>query len=202
MLDEQLIKKEVQANRAASEEEKTKTIMSELIERQKNQKAIPTFFEEMSKGTVELDQKQYKTEKRKLFQDRINLIVFPEDIESYNVQDQMVVVIYKELEFSVNVYDAKTIMNPMQGEDYQLQIMKQVRECEMTYEPIESGELCSGPHSFTYASGIINSKEGYLFTMSFYSPSVSGIVGSFTSRLRKRFPYENLFRAMLEHFYV
>ena len=38
MLDEQLIKKEVQANRAASEEEKTKTIMSELIERQKNQK--------------------------------------------------------------------------------------------------------------------------------------------------------------------
>ena len=53
MLDEQLIKKEVQANRAASEEEKTKTIMSELIERQKNQKAIPTFFEEMSKGTVE-----------------------------------------------------------------------------------------------------------------------------------------------------
>ena len=40
MLDEQLIKKEVQANRAASEEEKTKTIMSELIERQKNQRSL------------------------------------------------------------------------------------------------------------------------------------------------------------------
>ena len=131
MFDEQLIKKEVRAHRAVSEEEKTKKIMSELIERQKNQKTILTFFEEMSKGTVELDQKQYKTEKRKFFQERINLIVFPQDIESYNVQDQMVIINYKELEFSVNVYDAKTKMNPMQGEDYQLQIMKQVRDCEM-----------------------------------------------------------------------
>lgn len=202
MLDEKLIKKEVQANKAATENEKTKKIMSELIERQKNQKTKQMFLEEMAEGRIELDQRQYKTEKRMLFQDRLSLIVFPEDIEACNAQDQMMVVSYKELEFSVNVYDAKIQMNPMRGEDYQMQMAKQVRECEMAYEPIESGELYSGENALIYASGIINSREGYLFTMSFYSPSECGIVGSFTCRLRKRFPYENLFQAILEHFYA
>lgn len=113
MLDEKLIKKEVQANKAATENEKTKKIMSELIERQKNQKTKQMFLEEMAEGRIELDQRQYKTEKRMLFQDRLSLIVFPEDIEACNAQDQMMVVSYKELEFSVNVYDAKIQMNPM-----------------------------------------------------------------------------------------
>ncbi len=202
MLDEELIKKEKERTRKLADTRQTEEIRRELQMRQNNQKPVESFFEELEQGFAVPGNKKYKAEKRMFFGESVGCIVFPEDIDLYSNQEKLFVVNYKDLGFTFTIYDMAAKIDPVTGEEYQRRVTEQARLSEMPYQPVESGKIDSGSRQLIYTSGITNSREGYLFSMSFCGLHEKGITGSFICRLRRRFPYENLFKAILMHLYV
>jgi|GEM_PF-2618550 len=203
MLDEKIIKEEYERIKVSREADRDEEIRKRILEKEKNQKSVSLFFEEIANGSTELNGVSYLTEKRSCFEERVNLALFSEDIELLNESEQMLSVCFKQAEFSINIFYSKDPLDQFTQKEYVKRMSEQAKQQKLQLVPVENGELVSQQQKIYYNSVIMDTAAATLFILNFHCVRKhDGILGNFTCQLRNRFPYENLFKATIEHFYV
>lgn len=200
--DEELIRKEADLIRRKEAEIQQEEIVKRLKEKETGQKSVSEYYEEIGSGFTEINGAHFRIEKQKYFDNRILVPVLADDVESIKSQEDLLIIIYKQLEMSLNLAYLKEKSIPISHDAYQQGLVMQIEQMNRMYEPLESGVLKSGNKTFVFSSGITESEIGHLFNLNFFHGTAQhSTAGSFTCRLREQYSYQNLFKAMIQYFY-
>jgi len=201
-LDEVLIQKEADAIRHEKSVRQDKDIINKLKEKEKNQKSISDYYQEIKNGFVQIDDTQFEIKLQRFFNNALKVPIIADDIGSIESREDFALVNYTNLETSLNLFYTKEKIAEISHDVYQEAALRQAKQMGVMYEPVESGNIVSGNNTLIFSSAITESEIGYLFCLSFYGGTVqSSLLGSFTCRLRKQYSYQNLFKAMMQCFY-
>lgn len=200
--DEVLIKKEADAIKQEDKVRQEDEIKKKLAEEMENQKSITEYYLEIMNGFVEINHVHFNITRQQYFNDDIFIPMIDEDIERIEHKEGFLLIDYKQLEISLNMFYTTEIMVDMPHDAYQEAVANQAKQTGTMYEPVESGVIVSGNHTLIFSSAITESEIGYLFNLSFYGVTKqSSLAGGFTCRLRDQYSYQNLFKAMIQSFY-
>lgn len=196
-LDEILVQKEIERTQKGTDQ-RFEEIKAEILQKEKDQKAISEYILELKNEIVIIGDIEYKCKKIKVLDEAAVIYNFQDDLVQLFEEKPIASVLYRTLEISATVSFLQMPIIIKNEQEYQQTLKKQLRASEVPYEPVDSGNLISGSTKIFYATGITYNAAGGLYIINYFYLKKNGFVtGSFTCKLLERYTFENLFLAML-----
>lgn len=198
-LDEKLVQIELEKNRKQERESWLEETREKILRQEREQKSISEYAEEIRKGIVTIDNKEYRCEKIELLDGHMTTYVFPDDVERIQQEKSVASIAYRTMETGANFMRIHGALAIKDEEEFQRKLKAQLTGSQVLYQPLDTGNIKSGKKRIHYAAGITASSAGGVFILHFYYADKKGFVtGNYTCRLLNRYSYEHLFKAMLQ----
>lgn len=197
-LDEILVQKEIERTQKGSKQ-KYEEIKAEILQKEKEQKAIYEYLLELQKEIVIIGDKEYKCKKIEVLDDAATLYIFQDDLAQLFEEKPVASVLYRTLEISATVSFLQMPVIVKNEHEYQQILKEQLYAADVPYQPVDSSNLISNNTKIFYATGITYNAAGGMYIINYFYLKEKGFVsGSFTCKLLERYTFENLFLAMLQ----
>ncbi len=196
-LDEILVQQEIERSRG-DKGQRLEEIKEEILKKQREQKPIPEFVEELRNGSVTLGGRTYRCEQKQVLEGAVSVLLLPDDVEQVIENKPAAHIQYRSLQIGETVFYVDSPVMIKDEQEYQNSLVQELKRGQIPYQPIDTGHMKQGKQTICYATGITVNVAGALFIINYFITGRPGFVsGNLICKLQERFTFENFFLAKL-----